>query len=184
MNVIGIAGMSLDGCITKHYDEGTAFLSAQDEEYFRDALKSFDSSICGSNTFKVSQDSILKALTRDRLRVVLTSQPEKYASCTYPDKLEFKQGDLAAIIAELEQRNRRRCAILGGSRVYTECVQKGLMDELWLTVEPCAFGIGKRLFDELVQVYFSLDNVQYLSKNTLLLKYRITRNTTRSNIRD
>ena len=48
-----------------------------------------------------------------------------------------------------------------------------VMDELWVTLEPLGFGSGKRMFTGPVEFYFSLNSVEYLSPDTLLLKYKI-----------
>lgn len=136
-------------------------------------MKTFDCSIFGSKTFEISKDAILKNLTEENLRVVLTRNPNKFSTYAQKDVLEFTNDDLAEILRELKQRKKKRCAILGGARVYTEFIKRGLMQELWLTLEPLAFGTGKRIFGDQVDFRFSLENVEYLSKNTLLLKYRI-----------
>ena len=71
MHVVGIVAISLDGCVTQHDSEGASFASDADQRYFHQALKSFDCSIFGSGTFRVSQEPILRASSDDHLRVVL-----------------------------------------------------------------------------------------------------------------
>lgn len=173
MEVIGVVAISLDGCITRHDSEGVSFTSDADKRYYRQALTTFDCSIFGSTTFEVGMEDILPALASDRLRVVWTRQPEKYRQYAWKGKLEFKAGELAEILEELRVRGKQRCAILGGTRVYTECVREGLMQALWVTLEPLGFGSGKRLFEGEVDFHFRLQSVEHLSDNTLLLKYHI-----------
>lgn len=173
MKVIGIVAISLDGCITKHQSEGTSFTSNEDKQFFQGILKTFDCCILGSKTFEVSKNAILKNLSQERLKIVLTSRLARFLQYAREGMLEFKNGDLPEIIKELERRGKKRCALLGGSRVYTECIKHGLMEELWITLEPVGFGIGKRIFEDQVEFHFSLEKVEHLSKDTLLLKYRI-----------
>lgn len=173
MDIIGIAAISLDGCITKHQSEGVSFTSSEDKLFFRKVLRTFDCSVLGSKTFQVSKDEILKTLARERLRVVLTRQPARFLPYAQKDKLEFKNGDLEDIFAELRARNKARCAVLGGTRLYTECIQRGFMNELWVTVEPLGFGSGKRLFEGQVEFRFHLGSVERLSHDTILLKYTV-----------
>jgi dihydrofolate reductase len=180
MKAVGIAVMSLDGCITRHEESGASFSSNEDRAYFHETLKAFDCSIVGSGTFEAGRAGILKSLGTERLRVVWTRNPAAYSGLETPDRLEFKNGDLNAIFAELSSRGRSNCAILGGAAVYTECIRLGLMDELWLTVEPLGLGSGKRLFIGEVDFRFSLENMEALSKNTLLLKYRVRGNDARA----
>ncbi len=136
-------------------------------------METFDCCILGSKTFEISKDGILKNLSKERLRIVLTSRPDSFSAYFQKDTLEFKNENLSELIDALKKRGKKSCAILGGSRVYTEFITHGLMQELWLTLEPLGFGKGKRIFEEQVDFCFSLKNVEYLSKDTLLLKYKI-----------
>lgn len=173
MEIVGIVATSLDGCITKHGAEGAAFTSDEDKRYFGRVLRTFDCSMMGSRTFEVDRDSILARLNNERLRTVLTSRPEEYASYARPGRLEFKSGDLAGTLDELRARGKKRCAVLGGAGVYTECIQRGLMDEWWVTLEPQGFGSGVRVFEGQVAFRFCLQSVEHLSRDTLLLKYTV-----------
>lgn len=173
MKRIAIAAQSLDGHITKHEREGTSFTSKEDQVYFRHVLKTFDCSLFGARTFEASKTGILKSLSAERLRVVWTRNPEKFAEYQQKDKLEFYAGDLKELFAELEFRGRNRCAVLGGTSIYTECLKQNLVDELWLTLEPLAFGSGKKFVEGQLDVRFELLGVENLSRDTLLLKYKM-----------
>ncbi len=175
MKVIGIVATSLDGCMTKHESEGISFLSKEDRKYFDVALKTFDCSLCGSSTFEAGKDSILNSLTPNRLRVVLTSRPKAFSQYVQEGILEFKSGDISTIFDELQKRGLTRCVVLGGTRVYTECIERKIMDELWVTIEPLGLGNGKRMFTGQVEFNFNLISVEHLSQNTLLLKYAVNR---------
>jgi dihydrofolate reductase len=165
MKRIAIAAQSLDGYITKHAREGTSFTSKEDQVYFRNVLKTFDCSLFGARTFEASKLSILKSLSSERLRVVWTRNPEKFGEYQQEGRLEFYAGDLKTLFSDLETR--------GGTSVYTECIKQNLVDELWLTLEPLAFGGGKKLFEGEIDVRFELLSTEHLSSNTLLLKYKV-----------
>jgi dihydrofolate reductase len=173
MKRIAIAAQSLDGYITKHAREGTSFTSKEDQVYFRNVLKTFDCSLFGARTFEASKTSILKSLSSERLRVVWTRNPEKFGEYQQEGRLEFYAGDLKTLFSDLETRGKTKCAILGGTSVYTECIKQNLVDELWLTLEPLAFGGGKKLFEGEIDVRFELLSTEHLSSNTLLLKYKV-----------
>jgi riboflavin biosynthesis pyrimidine reductase len=115
----------------------------------------------------------LAALTDEHLRIVLTRYPDRFRSYAREGQLEFKGGDLGEICGELQARGRKRCAVLGGTGVYTACIRRGLMQELWVTLEPLGFGSGKRIFEGQVAFQFHLQSVEYLSEDTLLLKYQV-----------
>jgi len=173
MEIVGIAAISLDGFITKHDEEGTAFTSAADQKFFREALWEFDCHIFGSKTFLASRTAILRNLTRERLRMVLTRSPEKYSAYQHPDMLEFTSDPPEDVIAALKRREKKRCAVLGGGEVYALFFAKNLLDELWLTVEPKLFGEGKKLIPERMAIGLLLKDMVKLSEHTLLLKYTI-----------
>lgn len=172
MKIIGIVATSLDGYITKHDSEGVTFSSEADQKYFKEVLKTFDCSVMGASTFEASKNMILKSLRLERLRVVWTRTPEKYAQYQQEGKLEFCASDLKTILEDLQARGKKRCAILGGPSVYTACLEQNLMDELWLTLEPLVFGSGKKLATGILDVRLELISVETLAANTLLLKYK------------
>ena len=76
------------------------------------------------------------------------------------------------MLAQLERRGRRRCALLGGEQVYGRFLADDLVDELVLTVEPLLFGSGRRLVAEPIERRFALADVERLNPSTLLLRYR------------
>lgn len=172
MKTIGIVATSLDGFITKHDSEGATFTSEADQKYFREVLKTFDCSLMGGGTFEASKEMILKSLYLERLRVIWTRNPQKYSPYQLPNRLEFSSNSLKTILEDLKTRGKRRCAILGGSSVYTECLEQGLLDELWLTLEPFVFGQGKKLSTGILNVGLELLGLEHLSASTLLLKYK------------
>jgi dihydrofolate reductase len=173
MQIIAIAAISVDGCITKHCEEGTAFTSPEDKKFFRDVLQGFDCCIFGSKTFLASKAGILRNVSRERLRIVVTRSPEKYAAYHHPELLEFTSDLPEEIVADLQRRRKKRCAVLGGGEIYTLFFARHLLDQLWLTIEPKVFGEGKKLAIEKTDVRLLLKNMQKLSENTILIKYTI-----------
>jgi len=173
MEIVAIAAMSLDGFITKHSEDGVAFTSAADKKFFREALTEFDCCIFGSKTFLASKTGLLHNLTKERLRIVLTRSPERYTAFQHPDMLEFTSHSPEDIVADLQKRNKTRCAVLGGGEVYTLFLAKNLLDKLWLTIEPRMFGDGKKFITERMDIDLLLKDMLKLSENTILLKYTI-----------
>lgn len=173
VEIIGIAAVSLDGLITRHAEEGMGFASPEDGQFFRQALQTFDCSLMGRRTYEVSRERILGSLTAERLRVVRTHHPEAFAADAVRERLEFTSAPLSEILDDLRARGKQRCAVLGGTSIYSECLEQGRMDELWLTLEPLGFGSGKRLLEGHLDVRFGLKSVEHLSQNTLLLKYSV-----------
>ena len=172
MFIAGIVVISLDGCLTRHHEPGTGFASAADHAFFREALSGFDCSIAGRKTFEAGRESILRARGGSRLQMILTTTPARFAAEARPEHLEFRDQGVSAVARELNDRGRTRCAVVGGGGIYREACSLGLLDELWITVEPLAFGEGVRMFDGPVDFAFELLSFEALSPQTLLLKYR------------
>ena len=172
MFVAGIVVMSLDGCLTRHGEPGTGFASSADQAFFRAVLPSFDCSLAGRRTYEAGRESILRARADSRLQMILTSTPDRFAPDAKADHLEFRNVDTLQALDELASRGRTRCALLGGSRLYTEACAGGLLDELWVTLEPVGFGTGHRMFEGRLDARFELGTVERLSSSTVLLKYR------------
>ncbi|TSC55383.1 MAG: dihydrofolate reductase [Parcubacteria group bacterium Greene0416_79] len=78
--------------------------------------------------------------------------------------------DLAPLLA-----NYKTVAVLGGGAVYRFMLESGLLDEIFITVEPLIFGRGKEMFvgaGRTKQVH--LLSVRRLNRTgTLLLHYQI-----------
>lgn len=173
MQIILIAAQSLDGFITRHEVPGTAFTSEADKRYFREVLAQFDASVCGGNTYRVDRAIFLGTLRPGRRRVVLTRQPEAFAADARPAQLEFTDETPAAVVARLRGLGHTRCALLGGSQIHQLFLEAGLVDEVWLTLEPRFFGRGIPLISGQVDVNLSLLSHELLGGDSLLLKYRV-----------
>lgn len=175
MRIVLIAAQSLDGFITKHAEPGTAFTSPEDKAYFRAALASFDAGIFGGETYRVSRDFIRDRLPGLRIRMVMTRSPARYAAETMPGALEFTSAAPAALAAALQARGVQRCALLGGSHVHSLFFEAGLVDEVWLTVEPVLFGGGTPLLARRADIRLELQAMEKLGAHALLLKYHVPR---------
>jgi len=172
MHTVAIAVMSLDGCLTKHDEDGTAFASPADQHFFRQALRTFDCAVMGAGGYRAAREPILTNQTSTQLRVVLTRTPDRYAADAKPGVLEFRSDDAASVVHSLAKRGYARCALVGGARLLTSCAAARLLDELWLTLEPVAFGEGRRLFLGAVEFRFELISTELLGPSTVLLRYR------------
>ncbi len=172
MLLVGFAVMSLDGCLTHHDHPGTSFSSAEDHRFFRAALQTFDSVLAGRKTYEASRASPLWSTPDSRLRLILTSTPGRFAGDARAGELEFHDTTVVEAVASLKARDRERCAVLGGARLFTDACRANLLDELWITLEPLGFGRGARMFEGDVDFRFTLSSTEALSENTLLLKYR------------
>jgi dihydrofolate reductase len=173
MRITLIAAQSLDGFITRHDQPGSDFASAEDRAFFREALRGFDCCVMGATSYREARTTIQKNLMTERLRIVLTHKPEAFANDVVQGKLEFANTPPTQLAAGLAGRGYKACALLGGAQIHSLFVEAGLVDELWLTVEPLLFGTGTPLIGRRASIELVLLSSQNLSPNTLLLKYRV-----------
>jgi dihydrofolate reductase len=175
MRVTLIAVQSLDGYITKHGEPGSDFASGADQAHFRKALASFDCCVMGAETYRTARDQIRGRMTAPRLRIVLTRSPAAFASDAIADQLEFSSESPKSLIAHLQARGCSRCALLGGSQIHSLFLEAGLVDELWLTIEPVLFGEGTPLLAKSTETRLRFLSHTSLTSDTGLLKYEVLR---------
>lgn len=172
LTITAIAAQSIDGFITRHEEPGTAFTSEADKAWFREALSSFDAIVMGRRTYEVSRSMIREHLSPARLRIVLTHKPELFTDDLVPGQLEFSAKPPRQLVAELAAKGKKHCALLGGSQIYWEYLDQGLVDQFWISLEPLIFGSGTPLVaDGALDARFQLRSVERMGENTVLLRY-------------
>jgi len=173
MQVILIAAQSLDGFITRHDTPGSAFTSPADKAWFRAALAGFDASILGGVTYRAERALFLADRHPRRRRMVLTRTPAAFAADAVPGALEFTDEAPAVLLARLRALGHPRCALLGGAQIHHLFLAAGLVDELWITLEPRLFGTGTPLVGGRLDVPLHLLGQELLGGDTLLVKYAV-----------
>jgi dihydrofolate reductase len=158
MEIVLIAAQSLDGFITRHDTPGAGFTSAEDKAWFPGVLREFDAN-----------------RKPGRRRVVLTRQPEAFAEDAMAGILEFTAESPAALVQRLAAAGHRRCALLGGGEIHRLFLAAGLVDQLWITVEPRLFGSGTPLVGGRVDIALTWLSTQSLGASTQLLRYAVRR---------
>ena len=78
------------------------------------------------------------------------------------------------IVRILESRGHREAVIIGGTQTVSEFVKSGLVNELYLVVEPVLFGAGLPLLKGVDADYeMTLLEVQKLNTHSVQLHYRL-----------
>lgn len=172
MQIILIVASSLDGFITHHDRPGSAFTSAEDKAYFRAVLAGFSASVVGGTTYRAERELFLSKRTPGRRQVVMTRNPDAFASDARAGELEFTSESPHALVARLKGLSIQRVALLGGSQVHSLFLDAGLVDELWLTLEPRLFGTGTPLLAGKADHKLKLIGQDHLGGDTLLVKYK------------
>jgi dihydrofolate reductase len=165
---IAIAAVTIDGKIAKDPKHFSDWTSPEDKIFMRALLDKCDVIIVGNNTYKTAKKPLSK-----RNCIVFTSQVT--STLRKNDNLLYcnpKKVNLKKLIAKFKYR---RVAILGGAQTYTYCLENGMLDELYLTIEPIVFGKGIDLFTSKnsLDSKFKLISVKKLnSQGSLLLRYK------------
>ena len=76
---------------------------------------------------------------------------------------------------EIMKKNKIKNAVVGGgSKCNASFLKAGLIDEIYLDIEPWIFGKGIKLFDETTaEAKLTLIGTRKLSKNTIRLIYKV-----------
>ena len=164
MKVFMIAAVTADGFIGKHADHFADWTAKEDKRFFMSITKEAGTLIFGSTTFK----TIGRPL-KDRRNIILTSQPASYQV----EGVEFTDENPTSLLKRLESEGVKSIAIGGGSKIYSAFMKAGLIDEVYLTVEPFVFGRGVPLFSEDLDMKLELIENTPLNTSTYVAHYRI-----------
>lgn len=171
MNVFLIAAISLDGFIAPDPSvTSTAWTSGADKKFFTERTKQAKVMVMGSTTFNT-----IKRPLKDRLTVVLSSKPKPAEYAQFDDsQVRYTAQSPLEIIETLENEGYTELAVCGGSSVYKQFMEAGLIKTLYITIEPIIFGKGVPLFsDALSQQKLSLQSSEKIGEDTILLEYTV-----------
>lgn len=180
MKVILIDVSSLDGKLTKWNGNNIhKWASHEDFLHFQKIKTENNLLVMGSGTFEKVKDieeAGLKA-EKERLRIVLTKNPEKYMQFEVYGQLEFSNESPKELISRLEKQGYKQMLLVSGGKVASSFFEEKLIDELWLTLEPRIFGVGDPLVTEKeFDIKLQLLSMEKLNKQgTILLKYKVTK---------
>jgi dihydrofolate reductase len=149
----------------------TVWTSAEDKKFFNQKSKEVGSMIMGSKTFA----TIGRALP-GRKSVVMTREPEKWQAQYDDENIVFTNKSAKEILADLENQGFKKVAICGGRAVYNLFLHLGLVDQIFMTIEPVEFGQGiKLLVDEKILENFDLVSEKKLNEEGTLLREYLKR---------
>ncbi|MFA5109049.1 MAG: dihydrofolate reductase family protein [Patescibacteria group bacterium] len=156
--------ITVDGKIAKDKTQFADWTSREDKKLFVEISKSHGVVMMGENTFKT-----FPAPLKERLNVVFTEQKNPPAQ----ERVKWASGEPADILNELEKIGYKSALLGGGSYLNSLFLEKKLITEIILTVEPKIFGAGLSLFNKDLDVDLKLLEVKKLNDNTLMLRYQV-----------
>ena len=169
MKVFIIAALTADGFIAKNPGQSTlTWRSKGDRQFFIAKTKEARVVVMGLNTAKTS-----KRPMPDRLNIIYAKSKEELPHWKEFEGWEVTQKEPSALLQELSERGYEQVAICGGSTIYTMFMQAGVVDILYLTVEPVLFGQGMNIFNKEIDAKLQLVSTQTLEDSTILQKYNV-----------
>jgi len=173
MKVIALIVQSINGRITKGSDEKVyQWTSGEDKEHLKQMTSKASLIVMGSTTYEAFKKYI--QLSPNTLRMVMTSQPEKYKDDIVIGQLEFVNKSPKELVEKYEKKGYKELLLLGGSKIYSSFLEAGLLNELLITIEPVLFGTGTPFIESHKHVSLKLVSIEKLNdKGTLLLKYSV-----------
>lgn len=163
--------MSANGLIARDNDE-TEWSSEESDSYIA-KVKEIGNMVIGRRTYELMLEDDNKDASTQNLGnpmiVVLTSD-DKYKDT---EKVRFVKNPIEAI-SLLGKEGFERMVVVGGGKTDTSFIKNGLIDEIYLDVEPVIFGQGIPLFaPEKFEYKLKLLETKKLSPNTVQLHYEV-----------
>lgn len=167
MRVLLVAAITVDGKIARDDHELTTWTSREDKRLFARVSREAGVLIMGRATYET-----LPAPLPGRLNVVMTSRPDM----PVPAGVELTGDSPERVLGRLAERGYDTVVVAGGAQIYRAFLLAGMVDEIWLTVEPLAFGRGVSLLgDEPLDLRLELLEIQRLGDRAVVLRYRVER---------
>ena len=163
---IAYVAASVDGRISLTSKTLPSWTSKEDWRFFQKSISQMDAVIVGRNTYESAASRL-----RKRTTFVLSHRPKTLVRRGNVTFMNPETVDIGKLLG-----GYKRVAVLGGGAVYRFMLERGLLDEIFVTIEPLIFGRGKEMFiGGTKTTCVRLLSVERLNRaGTLLLHYRIT----------
>jgi dihydrofolate reductase len=139
MKTILIFVSSLDGKVTKWGEPNVRLWSShQDQDYYKKVWNESRLIVMGSNTFNADKFSP----SASNQIIIMTSNPDKYKDLETPGQIEFTNETPVELTSRFIMKGHQQMLVVGGPHIATSFLKEGLIDEIWLTIEPKIFGMG------------------------------------------
>ena len=160
-----IAAQSVDGFIAKDSEHLTGWTSKEDKELFRSLTLDAGVVVMGSKTFQTLPEAL-----PGRKNVIYTNQVLEVDTKT----TDLTHLEPARLIEKLAAEGFSKIAVIGGQQIYDLFLQSGVVDEIYLTVEPVLFGKGMRLTFSPHDRKLDLIESSSLGGQSVLLHYKVS----------
>lgn len=157
-----VAALTTDGFLAKDKNQvSTSWNSVEDKKHFVELTKRAGVVVLGSTTFETFGKPL-----KDRLNIVY-SRSKKF------EGVEMTDDEPAVLLKKLEEKGFSEVAICGGSSIYTKFMKAGVVDTIYLTIEPIFFGKGITLFNEDLEYKLELISEEKTPAGTMFFEYKV-----------
>jgi len=162
---------SLDGKIAKADGGRIAdWASKEDGVLLTQLISHFEVVVLGRATYELQRPGLHK----ERLYVVMTHHPDTFAGDQVGGQREFTSDTPHMLVRKLAKRGYTSMLLLTGSALSTAFLKKGLIDELYITIEPLLMGRGTPMFEpEVLDAHCRLDKVARLNNSGTLFAHYV-----------
>lgn len=169
MKAFIIAALSADGFIGKHSAHSPlTWRSKGDREFFIERTKQAGLAIMGLNTAKASKKPL-----PGRRNIIYADSKDQLPHWKEYEEWEITQDSPKELLLRLEKDGHKEVAICGGATIYTLFMETGLVDKLYLSIEPVLFGGGITLFNKELDYNLALISFKQLGEKAVLLEYDV-----------
>lgn len=155
--------ITADGKIAKDKSQFANWTSREDKKLFAEISKAHGVVMMGENTFKT-----FPAPLKERLNVVFSETEHEPQ-----EGVKWVNGEPAKVLEELEALGYKSALLGGGSFLNSLFLEKKLISEIILTIEPKIFGTGLSLFNKDLDADLKLLEFKNINDDTLMLKYQV-----------
>jgi dihydrofolate reductase len=164
MKIILMMAMTLDGKIAKTSDHFPNWTSKEDKKLFAEISKKAGVVIMGDKTFFTFPSPL-----KDRLNVVFTLEKNPSPQ----EGVKWVSGEPEKVLKGLEKMGYEEAILGGGAYLNGSFLEKKLIDEIIVTVEPKIFGEGLSLFSGSFDVSLRLISCEKINDDSVVLKYQV-----------
>lgn len=166
MKVVLYMAMSTDGYIAKKNDETS--WSKEEWQSFSQFVKEAGNLVVGRKTFEIMKSGgEFKKIGNPEVVVVSSKR------IVESSKVEGAKSPEEAV-GKLRVKGFSTIVVGGGSKLNASFMKAGLIDEIYLDIEPQIFGKGKPLFsEEEFECRLKLLGTKMLSKDTIQSHYKV-----------
>ena len=171
MTTFIIAAITADGFIAKNpLHSPLSWRSEGDRKFFIERTKQAGLAIMGLNTALASKKPL-----PGRRNIIYANSKDQLPHWQEYGEWEVTQKDPKELLVSLLKDGHKEVAVCGGATIYTMFMEAGVVDTLYLSVEPILFGEGITLFNREIDARLSLISSKQLGEQAVLLEYNVVK---------